>query len=893
VGASVLLRSESALPDLFSDISVLERKWRAARKPGHGLPLYEDVMLGSLGRLADHVALLKGQGDGIELLRAGRYAEGWLDNDIHDTPIAMLPPDWALTIAEASVSARHNASPYLASAHCVRHGKVQTFDVLALPMATRWGDVLTSIYVNERGLAFDLLDAVFCATNDGVLSLSAIRDAENYPVDFQIVHLNQGAARLLRLPPDELRWRRLSMGSHPLSSTDVLARLADVTGNNVGGEIEVEGEGITLKLNIAPLGDMLSVSITDVTELKRRERSFRLLFDANPMPMWLFDAETLDFINVNDAATKHYGYDRAAFLSKNLMDIWPDEEREAHLRALGEAGDIYQSSRNWRHLKADGSEIEVLTFARRVSFDGRDSYLGSSVDITERRKAEERIAYMAHHDDLTGLPNRAMFQSHLSQALERSKLKENVAVLCIDLDLFKSVNDSFGHHMGDRLLRLVSDRLREVMPEDALVARLGGDEFAMIIGKNVETRGISDMAERLIESLSAPYTIDGIELVIGASVGIAISPGDGVTGEDLLRNADMALYRVKAEGGSTHHFFEKEMDRQVQTRRSMEFDLRRALANGEFELHYQPLVDIARNRIVAFETLARWRHPVKGLISPADFIPVAEDIGVIVALGEWVLREACMEAAKWPEDIKVAVNLSPVQFRNRNLVQTVVAALAHSGVAPTRLELEITESLFLAETEANLAMLHQLRALGIRISMDDFGTGYSSLSYLRSFPFDKIKIDRSFVRDLAERPDCVAIVRAISGLGQSLNISTTAEGVETADQLDRLRAMGCTEVQGFLFSAGRPASELGGLLQTFGQKGLEPRDDIGERWAGAVFDRPGRLADMNEARDLLVRGNAERIQHIAVEGEPARDPVAGIAERVGGVNDVHRAGASG
>jgi predicted signal transduction protein with EAL and GGDEF domain len=318
--------------------------------------------------------------------------------------------------------------------------------------------------------------------------------------------------------------------------------------------------------------------------------------------------------------------------------------------------------------------------------------------------------------------------------------------------------------------------------------------------------------------LSARYDIDGSELVVGASIGIALSPGDGESCEELMRNADMALYRAKSDGGGVHRFFEREMDRQAQKRRDMERDLRSAFANGEFELHYQPLVDIAADQISGFESLLRWHHPEKGMISPADFIPVAEDIGLIVALGEWVLREACTEAAKWPADIKVAVNLSPVQFRSRNLVQAVISALAHSGLSPLRLELEITESVFLAETEVNLAILHQLRGLGVSISMDDFGTGYSSLSYLRSFPFDKIKIDRSFVKDLTERSDCVAIVRAISSLGRSLNITTTAEGVETMDQLDWLRAEGCNQVQGFLFSAARPAAEIEQLLFKFGQR---------------------------------------------------------------------------
>ncbi len=433
-----------------------------------------------------------------------------------------------------------------------------------------------------------------------------------------------------------------------------------------------------------------------------------------------------------------------------------------------------------------------------------DGYLVAVADITERRKAEARIAYMAHHDGLTNLANRELYQERLKQALESTRsANQRVAVLCLDLDLFKNVNDTLGHPVGDRLLRRVADRLRLEVRGNNLVARLGGDEFAVILASDVSPNETSDFAAGLIKSLSASYDIDGHDVVIGASIGIALSPGDGVTSEELMRNADLALYRAKEDGGGRQRFFEREMDRQAQKRRDMELDLRRAFANGEFELHYQPLVDIAADRISGFESLLRWRHPDKGMISPADFIPVAEEIGLIVALGEWVLREACNEAVKWPAAVKVAVNLSAVQFRSRNLVQVVISALAQSGLSPKRLELEITESIFLAETEANLATLHQLRELGVSISMDDFGTGYSSLSYLRSFPFDKIKIDRSFVKDLAQRSDCVAIVRAISGLGRS-------------DQLDWLRAEGCNEVQGFLFSPAKPASEVEQLLSRFG-----------------------------------------------------------------------------
>jgi len=805
--------------EMFDDVPVLQRKWQAALRPGEGLPRYEDVMLGSLGRLADHIVLLKNNDGALEVSRTGRYVQHWLNDERWDIPLSALPPDCATALGEAAANALRNNRPYLAAAHCVRDGLVQTYDILALPTSSRWGGTLIGAYVNERAPQYNLLDAIFSTTDAGVLSLAAIRDCGGEPFDFQIVHHNDGASRLLKLPSTELLWRRLGAGGNLLCQPQVIERLLDVIRSGSRDQFEIDSDERCLKLGATAFDDILALTVSDVTALKRREASFRLLFDNNPMPMWLFDAKTSDFLGVNDAAVQHYGYSRATFLRMKLQEIWPKDEWATHSQALQQVGDAYHSGRTWRHLKADGSEIQVLTFGRRVTFDDRDGYLVAVVDITERRQAEARIAYMAHHDGLTDLPNRELFQERLKQALAEGRPGSGrVAALCVDLDLFKNVNDSFGHPIGDRLLRSVADRLRSHLVGNNLVARLGGDEFAVILTNVVSPNEASDYAARLIKTLSEAYEIDGIEVVIGASIGIALSPGDGETSEELMRNSDMALYRAKSDGGGVHRFFEREMDRQAQKRRDMELDLRRAFANGEFELHYQPLVDIAADRISGFESLLRWRHPQRGMISPADFIPVAEDIGLIVALGEWVLREACTEAAKWPTDVKVAVNLSPVQFRSRNLVQVVISALAHSGLSPRRLELEITESLFLAETEANLAILHQLRELGVSISMDDFGTGYSSLSYLRSFPFDKIKIDRSFVKDLGQRSDCVAIVRAISGLGRSLNITTTAEGVETVDQLDWLRAEGCNEVQGFLFSAAKPAAEVEALLFRFGQR---------------------------------------------------------------------------
>uniref|UniRef100_Q07P60 Diguanylate cyclase/phosphodiesterase with PAS/PAC sensor(S) n=1 Tax=Rhodopseudomonas palustris (strain BisA53) TaxID=316055 RepID=Q07P60_RHOP5 len=803
---------------LTGDLTVLRRKWQAAVLPGHNLPGYEEVMLGSLGRLADHIALLRVDGDVLEVSRTGRYVQAWIGDERWNIPLSALPPDCATALEQAAAGALKNRQPHQAVANCVRDGIVQKYDLLALPTASRWGGTLIGVYVNEQGGRYNLLDAIFAATDDGILSLAAVRDANHRPVDFQIVHLNQGAARLLGQPAAALQWSQLRGGAHLLCTAEVIDWLLQRVGGGDREELEIDSDDRNLSLSATAFEDMLSLTISDVTSLKRREASFRLLFDNNPMPMWVFDAATTRFLKVNDAAVRHYGFSRSAFLGMKLPEIWPADEREAHLHALQQAGDNYLSDRNWRHLKADGSEIEIIAFGRRVAFERSDGFLVAIVDVTERRKAEARIAHMAHHDGLTNLPNRSFYQERLQHALEARPAECHVAVLCVDLDLFKNVNDSFGHPVGDRLLQLVAERLRLEVRGANMVARLGGDEFAIVLVSVVSPNEASDFAARVIERLSVPYDVDGLEVVIGASIGIALSPGDGDNGEDLLRNADMALYRAKESGGGNHHFFEKEMDRQAQKRRDMEIDLRYAFAKGQFELYYQPLVDVARDRVAGFEALLRWRHPERGMISPADFIPVAEDIGLIVGLGEWVLRQACAEAATWPSEIKIAVNLSPVQFRSRNLVQAVIGALAQSGLSPRRLELEITESVFLAETEANLATLHQMRDLGVRISMDDFGTGYSSLSYLRSFPFDKIKIDRSFVQDLAQRPDCLAIVRAIAGLGRSLNITTTAEGVETQAQLDWLREEGCNEVQGFLFSPARPAGEIAALIARFGDR---------------------------------------------------------------------------
>jgi diguanylate cyclase (GGDEF)-like protein/PAS domain S-box-containing protein len=456
---------------------------------------------------------------------------------------------------------------------------------------------------------------------------------------------------------------------------------------------------------------------------------------------------------------------------------------------------------------ADGREILVTNSP--MSTGGR---VATHKDITERRRNEAKIAHMAQHDALTDLPNRLQLYERLRQMLAKPKRRDHVAVFCLDLDRFKDVNDAYGHPVGDLLLQSVAGRLRQCIRDNDMVGRLGGDEFAIVQAGVSQPTDATSLASRLVEVIGAPYEIGGRQVTVGLSVGIALAPDDGRDPGQLLKNADMALYRAKSDGHGLYRFFEPEMDARMQARRKLEIDLRKAIVNGEFELFYQPLVDMKTEHVTGFEALIRWHHPERGMIPPLEFIAVAEETGLIVPIGDWVLVQACAEAATWPSDVKIAINLSPIQFKNKGLLLSVVSALAASELSPNRLELEITESVLLQDGDATLAILNELRGLGVRISMDDFGTGYSSLSYLRKFPFDKIKIDQTFIFDMSVHDDSLAIVRAVIAMGKGLGIATTAEGVETLAQFKQLKLEGCTEVQGYLFSPPRPATEVRGLL---------------------------------------------------------------------------------
>ncbi|MCK1360014.1 EAL domain-containing protein [Bradyrhizobium sp. 199] len=452
---------------------------------------------------------------------------------------------------------------------------------------------------------------------------------------------------------------------------------------------------------------------------------------------------------------------------------------------------------------SDGRSIHILN---EPLADG--GWVATHEDITERRRIEERITHLAHYDALTDLPNRTMFHEHLREELAAVGNGEEIAVHYIDIDEFKGVNDALGHLVGDELLKSVAASLRRCAGPADFVARLGGDEFAIVQSAVTSLDQVNELVARIFESIRAPFDCLGHHLNTDASIGIALAPEHGTALDQILKNADMAMYAAKSAGRHTYRFFEPEMDANARERRQLESDLRHAIAHGGLEVYYQPCLGLKDDRITGCEALVRWRHPERGMVSPAEFIPIAEDTGLINEIGEWVLATACRDAANWPDDIRLAVNVSPVQFKSGTLALKIMAALAASNLPASRLELEITEAVLIRDDDVALTILHQLRAIGVRIALDDFGTGYSSLSYLHRFPFDKIKIDRCFVEDIAGPDGSASIVQAVVNLATARRMTTTAEGVETEEQQRLLRALGCSEMQGYLFSAAKPADKV-------------------------------------------------------------------------------------
>jgi diguanylate cyclase (GGDEF)-like protein/PAS domain S-box-containing protein len=757
----------------------------------------------------------------------------------------------------------------------------------------------------------------------------------------RLILCNQRYLDLYRLPKGSVRpgmtlreiiQLRVDAGTFPGDADRYCAEALDTVARGVNWKKTIatpDGRTIALVNEMLPDGGWIATHL-DITEEQEREASFRLLFESNPVAMWVWDHETLRFLAVNDAAVSQYGYDRDVFLTKRLTDIRRTDEEFSVDNAIANYAKRAIEGRTSRHVRADGSVVDVAVYGRIMTYEGRAASLVALVDVTERKKAadelrrtqmlldavfenmpailavkdverryvlvnkaaeqcfgvtreeilgkradeifphdaaqytislddkvmqsgdlveagahavemphhgrrvlttkklllrgddgapqyllslsedvtdraraEQQVAHMARHDTLTDLPNRAAFNEHLVGALKQASTAGGAfAILFIDLDRFKEVNDIFGHSAGDALLCEVGQRMRDVA-DGAFVARLGGDEFTLIVTEGAQPATAEAIAERLLAVVASEIEIGAHHMRIGMSIGVAVYPADGEDAATLLSNADAALYRAKAEGRGSIRFFAADMDKRLRERRALQHELRSAIERGEVTLHYQPQAVIGGD-VIGFEALGRWHHPTRGMIPPSTFIPLAEESGLIVELGEWILREACREAASWDRPLQIAVNLSPIQFRHGDLPALVHSVLLQTGLAPHRLELEITEGVLIGDFSRAQSILRRLKSLGVHIAMDDFGTGYSSLSYLQAFPFDKIKIDGTFIANLTSNEHSAAIVRAVIGLGRGLHLPVIAEGVETSEQLAFLTRESCNEVQGYLI--GRPAS---------------------------------------------------------------------------------------
>jgi diguanylate cyclase (GGDEF)-like protein/PAS domain S-box-containing protein len=657
-----------------------------------------------------------------------------------------------------------------------------------------------------------------------------------FDADKRLVVCNDLYAKMYRLPTDllkpgtahddiiahRIRNNILTGGAGDAAVEQQLARLSALPTDERSVRIDEHTDGKFIRVMREPMeGGGWVATHEDITEQKRAERELdetKRFLDSIiqniPIAVAVKDARTLKFVLVNRAYEAMIGLPRAEVEGKTAFDVYPQEDAKIIDKA------------DHDFLKAN-VEISLIDFELKTPTRGMRVFMTKRImvesaqrnakyivvvidDVTERKQSEQRIAFMAHHDALTGLANRMSLAQKIEEAAARQRRHgEPFSILLLDLDRFKAINDSLGHPAGDALLREVARRLKSVIRETDTLARLGGDEFAIVqSGEDDQSAAASGLARRIIEMFGAAFDIEGNEIHIGTSIGIALAPEHASTADGLLKMADLALYRAKSAGRNVYRFFDSEMIEAASTRHEMENDLRRAIQKGELELQYQPIILTETRGICGAEALVRWRHPTKGIIAPDFFVPLAEESGLIAQIGEWVIRTACQEAAKWPDHVKIAVNLSPVQFRNPNFPDAILSALTLSGLRPARLELEITETALIESAPECLAALHKLKSLGIAVALDDFGTGYSSLSQVTMFPFDKIKIDRSFIQNMTKRADCTAVISATLTLAKSLDIATTAEGVETAEQYQLLRLLGVTSLQGHLFNRPCPASEL-------------------------------------------------------------------------------------
>ncbi|WP_160113617.1 putative bifunctional diguanylate cyclase/phosphodiesterase [Phyllobacterium salinisoli] len=802
------------IPTEFEDVRYMLHCWQAARI-NTPLPSYEDFTLGNMGRFADEIAVvhcLPGAADRI--LRIGKAVRSIIRLSETAAPVlGDVSFIFRQAIASAIGRSRLAGEPRLALCRWLIDNNVSTVEITAFPLSCRWSGEYFLLIMRPRKALLNLPRLLINASQQGILGLNPVVGEDGLPRDFYILSINEAAARFLGSQPDLLQSTLLSQALARLGIDRVPARLLRAARGEPIEPFELTyqfgANPLALQVGVNSADGILAVTLTDIRELKSRVTLFRSLFDDNPAPMYVRAYGEEGFLNVNEAALRLYGYCREAFLKLDGADLCAGGRDNSN-------ENIASSEASLRHRTADGRILDIIEYASEVLVDGRPATLSTIMDITERRRAEAHVTYLAHHDPLTGAANRTVFTRAIEEAAsDLATGGRAFGVLMIDLDDFKVINDTLGHAAGDAVLIEVMKRLKKRLREGDIVARLGGDEFAIFAPGLDSREQIEVLARRIGKELSLISSVEGRPVRIGASIGGAVAPVDATVADDLLRCADLALYRAKRSSKGVVRFFEPEMDVQVSTRRSLEMDLRSADIASQFEAHFQPILSVQSGILCGFEALMRWRHPSRGMVSPMEFIPIAEETGQIDRLGRWMLHEACRQAASWPDPLMVAINVSPVQFRSGGLLEVIEDALRLSGLAPERLEIEITESVILDDSAANLALLRQLRERGVRIALDDFGTGYSSLHYLKQFPFNRLKIDRSFVREIDNSPESLAIVRAIIGLGASLGIDTTAEGVETAAQLERLRAEQCGELQGFLFSPPVASENVAGIIGAY------------------------------------------------------------------------------
>lgn len=666
------------------------------------------------------------------------------------------------------------------------------------------------------------LQGILASLDDGVWSIT--------PDGTQLLYLNPGSEKIYQRPVDDF-FRNTNLWLESLHPDDKQRALAAYEAMLETGKLDLEyrilrpngevrwlhdrgyavhnGEGVPVRL------DGIATDITERVHADKQQRLAAQVFENAAEAIMITDGDN-NIVSVNAAFTRITGYEASDVIGKNPRLLRSERHDAAFYQELW---DTLNATGHWQGEiwdKRKNGEEYPKWLAITVVLGERDvvaNYIAIFADITERKEAEGKIQYLAHFDSLTGLPNRALLQDRLKQALAAaSRHKKQLSLLFLDLDHFKNINDSLGHDVGDLLLQAVAERLQGCVREGDTVSRLGGDEFVVVLLDIQKSDNAAYVAQKIVDELAAPFSLGEHVLYVTSSIGISLFPEDGRNSDMLIRNADSAMYSAKTGGRNDYRFFTQDMNEQALARLALEIDLRQALALGEFRLHYQPQISSETGKVIGMEALIRWQHPVRGMVSPASFIPLAEELGLIVSIGDWVLREACRQNRAWQVQglppVPIAVNLSALQFLQQNLPDKIQAILEETGLEPRYLELELTESTFMQDAEQTITMLQTLKAMGLQLAIDDFGTGYSSLSYLKRFPIDKLKIDQSFVRHLASDPDDAAIARTIISMGHSLRLEVIAEGVETAEQLVFLETEGCDQIQGYYFSKPLAADEF-------------------------------------------------------------------------------------